>query len=247
MRGGRGPLRPPFFSLPPRRGFAGAGRQPSRCRRSALHPGEIYAGLAAPAPTMRALRPAAPGDFLMRRKSPKTHQETPGSWTSGTRGQTPLDSPGFCPSGIGCEQKGSRHPRGLPLPSHGLKTESVPSMKPEEKNKTDLPTQLKVANRSKFVVETLLGGCGNAAGGTTCPPQGGQGHSPGTPLVPFVVKRKEPRVWAGQAHPWGGVQRGRSPLAKRLGCPHPPLGREKKGAQKPSLTTCSRGGASHHI
>ena len=24
-----------------------------------------------------------------------------------------------------------------------------------------------------------------------------QGRSPGTPLVPFVVKRKEPRVWAG--------------------------------------------------
>ena len=29
------------------------------------------------------------------------------------------------------------------------------------------------------------------------PPRGVQGHSPGTPLVPFVVKRKEPRVWAG--------------------------------------------------
>ena len=56
---------------------------------------------------------------------------------------------------------------------------------------------LKVANRSIFVAETLFGGCGNAAGGTTCPPQGVQGHSPGTPLVPFVVKRKEPRVWAG--------------------------------------------------
>ena len=39
------------------------------------------------------------------------------------------------------------------LPRHGLKTESVPSMKPEEKNKTDLPTQLKVANRSIFVAE----------------------------------------------------------------------------------------------
>ena len=56
-----------------------------RCRRSALHP----------------------GDFLMRRKSPKTHQEPPGSWTSGTRGRTPLDSPGFCPSGIGGVGTGS--------------------------------------------------------------------------------------------------------------------------------------------
>ncbi len=226
---GRGPLRPPFFSLPPRRRFA-------------------VRELGTPCtPTMRALRPA-PRPTFSRRESRQRYARNllvPGPPAQG--GMTPLDSPGFCPSGIGCEQKGSRHPRGLPLPSHGLKTESVPSMKPEEKNKTDLPTQLKVANRSKFVVETLLGGCGNAAGGTTCPPQGGQGHSPGTPLVPFVVKRKEPRVWAGQAHPWGGVQRGRSPLAKRLGCPHPPLGREKKGAQKPSLTTCSRGGASHHI
>ena len=86
------------------------------------------------------------------------------------------------------------------LPRHGLKTESVPSMKPEEKNKTDLPTQLKVANRSGLVVE---GSPARAEaqrgerekGGDYA--LGGQGRSPGTPLVPFVVKRKEPRVWAG--------------------------------------------------
>ena len=42
----------------------------------------------------------APGDFLVRRKSPKTHQEPPGSWTSGTRGRTPLDSPVDSPRGF---------------------------------------------------------------------------------------------------------------------------------------------------
>ena len=69
--------------------------------------------------------------------------------------------------------------------------------KSRREKKTDSSTCLKVANRSGSVSEALFGGCGNAAGGTTCPPQGVQGHSPGTPLVPFVVKRKEPRVWAG--------------------------------------------------
>ena len=86
----------------------------------------------------------APGDFLMRRKSPKTHQEPPGSWTSGTRGRTPLDSPAFCPSGIGRgnlnpqASSGASHP-----PSHGLKAESVPSMKPEEKTRPICPLSSK--------------------------------------------------------------------------------------------------------
>ena len=51
-----------------------------------------------------------------------------------------MDSPASCPSGIGC---GSLNPQAssmAPLPRHGLKTESVLSMKPEEKNKTGLPT-----------------------------------------------------------------------------------------------------------
>ena len=44
-----------------------------------------------------------------------------------------MDSPGFCPSGIGC---GSLNPQAFSMEtllSHGLKTESVPSMKPKEK------------------------------------------------------------------------------------------------------------------
>ena len=68
--------------------------------------------------------------------------------------------------------------------------------------KTGLPAWSGWANRSFVVSETPIGGgCatlyGAAAGGTTCSPLGVQGRSPGTPLVPFVVKRKEPRVWAG--------------------------------------------------
>ena len=37
----------------------------------------------------------------------KIRQGPPGPWTPGTRGRTPLDSPGFCPSGIGGVSTGS--------------------------------------------------------------------------------------------------------------------------------------------
>ena len=92
---GTGPLRPTFWALRPK-------------------PRGDFAGLVVPAPPDAGAPHehgfamlGAPGDFLMRRKSPKTHQEPPGSWTSGTRGRTPLDSPGFCPSGIGGVSTGS--------------------------------------------------------------------------------------------------------------------------------------------
>ena len=85
------------------RGFFDAGAGAPRYPLFSLpaFPGRGECGTAVPAPTDAGAPPRAPGDFLMRRKSPKTHQEPPGSWTSGTRGRTPLDSPGFCPSGIG--------------------------------------------------------------------------------------------------------------------------------------------------
>ena len=67
-------------------------------------------------------------------------------------------------------------------------------MKPEEKNKTDLPTQLKVANRSGLEAETLSRGLRLAAGGAKRPPQGGQGCSPGAPLVTFPATGKSPGV-----------------------------------------------------
>ena len=121
-------------------------------------------GGAAPSPPCMGAPPHAPGDFLAKRKSPKIRQGPPGPWTSGTRGRTPLDSPAPCPSGIGCgglnlqASSGASH-----LPRHGLKAESVPSMKPEEKNKTDLPTQLKVANQSRLVAEGSPARCAASA------------------------------------------------------------------------------------
>ena len=51
-----------------------------------------------------------------------------------------MDSPAPCPSGIGCgsiKSAASSKPRHLP--SHGLKTESVPSMKPKEKTRPICP------------------------------------------------------------------------------------------------------------
>ena len=62
----------------PRRGPA------DRCRGGGAPSALPHGGASSPGPR---------GDFLMRRKSPKTHQEPPGSWTSSTRGRTPLDSP----------------------------------------------------------------------------------------------------------------------------------------------------------
>ena len=84
-----------------------------------------------------------PGDFLMRRKSPKTHQGPPGPWTPGEGGVAPFDPPALCPSGIGCDSLNPQVSSRAPLPRHGLKTESVPLMKPKEKNKTDLPISSK--------------------------------------------------------------------------------------------------------
>ena len=68
--------------------------------------------------------------------------------------------------------------------------------------RTDLPAHLKWQIGPLLCLKPPLGG---VARRFTAPPQGGQraplsgsrGGSPGTPLVPFVVKRKEPRVWAG--------------------------------------------------
>ena len=83
--------------------------------------------------------PHAPGDFLAKRKSPKIRQGPPGPWTPSTRGRTPLDSPTFCPSGIGCGNLNSQASLKPILPSHGLKVESVPLTKPEEKTRPICP------------------------------------------------------------------------------------------------------------
>ena len=147
----------------------------------------------------------APGDFLMRRKSPKTHQEPPGSWTSGTRGRTPLDSPAPCPSGIGCGSIEPAASSGAILPSHGLKTQSVPSMKPKEKNKTGLSTSSKwqiglglwqkVARRE---TERSAASAKRAAATHRGIPKGA---ALGAPLVTFPATGKSPGVGGAERPP----------------------------------------------
>ena len=62
---GAGAPAPPFFLSASPEGFCGGGGpSTSRCRRSALHPGEIYAGLAAPAPPDAGAPPCTRGSFL---------------------------------------------------------------------------------------------------------------------------------------------------------------------------------------
>ena len=88
------------------------------------------------------------------------------------------------------------------LPRHGLKAGGVTSASLGEKispiSSAISKWQIGLGQRHK----PFLGGTARAVGGMIMPPNGVQGRSPGTPLVPFVVKRKEPRVWAGQAHWW---------------------------------------------
>ncbi len=97
-----------------------------------------------------ALPCSAPRPTFSRRESRQRYARNllvldfEGVLTSGTRGRTPLDSPAFCPSGIGRgnlnpqASSGASHP-----PSHGLKAESVPSMKPEEKTRPICPLSSK--------------------------------------------------------------------------------------------------------
>ena len=92
-----------------------------------------------------------------------------------------------------CQQ---RPPSALPAAPRFENRRCDPA-KTEGEKKTDSPTHLKVANRSELEAEGSPARCVSERekGGDFAP--GGQGRSPGTPLVPFVVKRKEPRVWAG--------------------------------------------------
>ena len=107
------------------------------------HAPGVYAERGAPAPPDAGAPPRAPGDFLAKRKSPKIRQEPPGSWTSGTRGRTPLDSPALCPSGIGCDSLNPQASSNSNLPRHGLTAGSVTLVRLGAKNKTDLPTNPK--------------------------------------------------------------------------------------------------------
>ena len=135
---GRRPLRTPFFSpCLPRRGFAGAGapaptcgegRSPSGSKssdlapRSALHPGEFFAGRQPQHPTMRgapplhsperALRPA-PRPTFSRRESRQRYARNllvPGP---PAKGASPPLIPRPCALAVLVEGvQGLRHPRG---------------------------------------------------------------------------------------------------------------------------------------
>ena len=84
----------------------------SRCGRSALHPGEIYAGLAAPAPTFWALRPK-PRPTFSRRESRQRYARNllvPGP---PAKGASPPLIPRPCALAVLVEGvQGLRHPRG---------------------------------------------------------------------------------------------------------------------------------------
>ena len=177
----------------------------------------------------------APGDFLMRRKSPKTHQEPPGSWTSGTRGRTPLDSPAFCPSGIGRGNlnpqaaSGASHP-----PSHGLKAESVPSMKPEEKTRPICPLsskwQIGLGLWQKVARHETERSAASAKRAATTHRGIPKGTALGAPLVTFPATGKSPGCRAERLHQG----------SQGLPAPHKLPGR---GAERPLMGRSAEDGA----
>ena len=172
----------------------------------------------------------------MRRKSPKTHQGPPGPWTPGEGGVAPFDPLASCPSGIVCDNLNPQTSSEAILPRHGLTTESMATVKHREKNKTDLPTQLKVANRSIFLAEGSPARCvserkkgGNPRTGKV------QGRSPWRAFGDFPRDGKVTRGGGAERPPHRGVQRGHRPLAKKF----PPLD-ERNSEIYPSSTGWKR-------
>ena len=112
-----------------------------------MRPGGIYAGLAVPAPPdMRALRESmalpcsAPRPTFSRRESRQRYARNllvPGPPAQG--GGPPWIPPALYPSGISCGGLNLQASSGAILPSHGLKTESVPSIEPKEKTRPICP------------------------------------------------------------------------------------------------------------
>ena len=163
----------------------------------------------------------------------KIRQEPPGLefgelLTSGTRGRTPLDSPAPCPSGIVRDSLNPQASSGAPLPRHGLTAGGVTPGVAWGEKKTDLPTQLKVANRSGFVAE----GSPARDGAQRSEREKGGDHAPGdskgrSPWRAFGDFPRDGKVTRGRRggtpSSWGGVQRtGRQPLlAKKPRVPPP--------------------------
>ena len=113
-------------------------------------PGDDLCGTVVPAPTCRRSARA----WLCHARHPgllsrveKVGKDTPGTSWFGVRrtpdlrhkGADPLGFPGLCPSGIGCGNLNPQASSGSSLPRHGLKIQSIPSMKPEEKTRPICP------------------------------------------------------------------------------------------------------------
>ena len=114
--------------------------------------------------------------------------------TSGTRGRTPLDSPAFCPSGIGCGNLNPQASSEASLPRHGLKTQSVTSVKLGEK-KDRFAHLLKVANRSFVVAKSPIEGVAACRRGSEASPSGdSKGRSPWRAFGDFPRDGKVTRV-----------------------------------------------------
>ncbi len=166
----------------------------------------------------------------MRRKSPKTHQEPPGSWTSGEGGLAPFDPPAFCPSGIGCGNLNPQASSGAShLPSHGLAAGSVTPGKTRGEKKTGLPTSskwqiglllwLKVARRE---TERSAASAKRAAATHRGIPKGA---ALGAPLVTFPASGKSPGCRAERLHQGSlGLPAPQKPPGR--GAERPPRGRQ---------------------
>ena len=151
---------------------------------------------------MRALRPA-PRPTFSRRESRQRYARNllvldfEEVLTSGEGGVAPFDPPALCPSGIVCDNLNLQASSGAShLPRHGLKTESVPSMKPEEKTKTDLPTNSKW-QIGLFLWHKPYRGGAACRRGSEASPSGGPGVPPWRIFGDFLFEKKVTRVQGG--------------------------------------------------
>ena len=116
-----------------------------------------------------------------------------------------MDSPAFCPSGIGRgnlnpqASSGASHP-----PSHGLKAESVPSMKPEEKTRPICPLsskwQIGLGLWQKVARRETERSAASAKRAATTHRGIPKGAALGAPLVTFPATGKSPGCRAWQSH-----------------------------------------------
>ena len=129
-----------------------------------------------------------------------------------------MDSPALCPSGIGCgsiksaASSGASHP-----PSHGLKTQSVPSMKPKEKTRPICP-QTQSGKSVFFCGTSPVEGVAarGAAGGAKRPPRGStqRGTPSGRFFGDFLIGEKVTRGMGRSAHTWEERRGGRQPSSQ---------------------------------